>query len=451
MDMMDMQGRHRGRRGRWLAVAGALALVTLLAAPALAATSTRASVNNAGVQGNDTSGATYTAGGGRFVVFESSATNLAKGDTNSVSDIFLRDRQYGKTYRVSVGPINPATGKPVQANGPSHSARGLTPDGKFIAFESFATNLVNHDFNGTWDAFVRSRAAKATYRVSQSTDGAEGNGPSADPVISADGRFVAFESSASNLIPNDTNGAITDVFLRDRVNQTTTLISQSTAGGHGNHSSSDPFISTNGRFVVFESSASNLVPNDTNGETDIFVRDRSNGTTTRVSVNSSEVAGNAGSYSARITPDGQFVAFESFSSNLIPAVDDNHVADVFVRDRSTGTTSRVSLSSSEGQGNGFSSDPTISADGRYVAFESAATNFFSGDDNAHVDVFIRDRSNGATFPASVGPGGGIGNAGSENPCFSVDGRYLAFASNSSNLVSGDTNNKKDIFVRGPFS
>src|SRR6266511_1347489 len=392
MDMMDMQGRHRGRRGRWLAVAGALALVTLLAAPALAATSTRASVNNAGVQGNDNSGATYTAGGGRFVVFESSATNLAKGDTNSVSDIFLRDRQYGKTYRVSVGPINPATGKPVQANGPSHSARGLTPDGKFIAFESFATNLVNHDFNGTWDAFVRSRAAKATYRVSQSADGAEGNGPSADPVISA-----------------------------------------------------------NGRFVVFESSASNLVPNDTNGEPDIFVRDRSNGTTTRVSVNSSEVEGNAGSYSARITPDGQFVAFESFSSNLIPAVDDNHVADVFVRDRSTGTTSRVSLSSSEGQGNGFSSDPTISADGRYVAFESAATNFFSGDDNAHVDVFIRDRSNGATFPASVGPGGGIGNAGSENPCFSVDGRYLAFASNSSNLVSGDTNNKKDIFVRGPFS
>jgi Tol biopolymer transport system component len=442
----------RKRMGRSAAVVAAgLALVVATAAPGWAAgTTTRASVNTAGVQGNGGSGATYTAGTGRFVVYESDASNLVKGDTNGVSDIFLRDRQYKKTYRISAGPINPATGRPVQANGPSHSARGITPDGKFVAFESFATNLVHNDFNGTWDVFVRSRPAKATYRVSVSSNEVAGNGPSADPVITSGGRLVAFESSASNLVPNDSNGAVTDVFLRDRANGVTSLVSQSTNGVHGNGSSSDPFISGDGRFVVFESSASNLVPNDTNGETDIFVRDRQNGTTSRVSVNTSEVQGNAGSYSARITPDGRYVTFESFSSNLTGGVDDNHVADVFVRDRQIGFTARVSVSSSENQGNGFSSDPTISADGRYVAFESAASNFAPNDGNAHVDVFIRDRINGTTHAASVSPGGAIGNAGSENPWFSADGRYLAFASNSSNLVPNDSGGHKDVFVRGPF-
>jgi len=320
-----------------------------------------------------------------------------------------------------------------------------------VAFESYATNLVGNDTNGTWDVFVRDRKAKTTSRSSVSSSGGQGNGASADPVISADGRYVAFESSASNLIGNDTNGAVTDVFLRDRQNGTTSLISQSTSGGHGNGSSSDPFISPDGRYVVFESTASNLVPNDTNNATDIFLRDRQAGTTTRVSLAFNDAQGNAGSYSCRITPDGRYVAFESFSSNLVPSVDDNHVADVFVRDRVAGTTYRSSLSTGEDQGNGFSSDPAISADGRYVAFESAASNFVPGDNNAHVDVFVRDRSTGSTFAVSVGPGGGIGNAGSENPWLSSDGSVVTFASDSSNLVAGDTGGHKDVFVRGPIS
>jgi Tol biopolymer transport system component len=443
--MRTFRPQRKGLRRTPAIVVLVLAVVVAWAIPAWAgATTTRVSVNSLGGQANANSAAVYTSGPGRFVAFESNASNLVQGDTNGVSDIFLRDRATGSTFRISLGHI--VSGRPTQANGPSHSARGVTPNGQFVAFESFASNLVHNDLNGTWDTFVRNRANKTTYRVSVSSQGVAGNGPSADPVISANGRFVAFESSASNLVGHDANGAVTDVFLRDRVTNTTSLLSVSSGEVQGNGSSSDPMITPDGRFVVFESGATNLVP-DGNGETDIFVRDRKTGTTTRASVSSGGTGGNAGSYSPRITPNGHFVAFESFSDNLTGG-DTNHVADVFVRDRWARTTVRPSVSTSGAQGNGFSSDPTISDDGRYLAFESAASNFVAQDDNAHVDVFIRDRGTNTTRAASVTPGGHVGNAAAENPWFSGDGRYLAFSSNSSNLVSGDTNGDKDVFVRG---
>src|SRR5262249_20059502 len=199
-------------------------------------------------------------------------------------------------------------------------------------FESFATNLVKGDTNGTWDVFLRDRTKKKTYRISVNSAGVQGNGASADPVVSADGRYVSYESSASNLVPKDTNGAVTDVFERDRVTHKTWLVSVSSSGKHGNASSSDPRMSTNGRYIAFESTASNLVKGDTAGQTDILFRDMVTHKTTRISVNSKGVQGNAGSYSARVTPDGRYVAFESFSSNLAGR-DTNHVADVFLRDR----------------------------------------------------------------------------------------------------------------------
>jgi Tol biopolymer transport system component len=403
---------------------------------------TRTSVTSRGKQGNNNSGAARTAGTGRFVAFESNASNLVRHDTNGVSDIFVRDRGTKKTFRVSVG------GRHRQANGPSHTVN-LSPNGRFVVFESYATNLVKGDTNGTWDVFLRDRAKRKTYRISVNSSRVQGNGFSADPVVSADGRYVAFESNASNLVPNDSNGAVTDVFERDRATGKTYLVSLSSKGAHGNASSSDPRMSLNGRYIVFESTANNLVKGDTAGETDILFRDMVTHNTTRISVNSKGVQGNAGSYSARVTPDGRFVAFESFSSNLA-GKDGNHAADVFLRDRATRRTYRISVSSNEHLGNGYSSDPSISADGRYVAFESAASNFTASDTNAHVDAFVRDRTTGTTRCVSLTPAGHVGNAASSDPSLSADGRIVIFESWASNLVKNDTNGHKDIFARGPL-
>jgi tricorn protease-like protein len=225
-------------------------------------------------------------------------------------------------------------------------------------------------------------------------------------------------------------------------------VSLSSTGKHGNASSSDPVISGTGRYIAFEAVASNLVPGDTNGSTDILLRDMSAHRTTRMSVNAKGGQGPAASYSAAITPDGRYIAFESFSN--LAGTDGNHVADVFMRDRVAGKTYRISLSSSERVGNGYSSDPTISSNGRYVAFESAATNFTKNDSNAHVDVFVRDRAAGKTRCVSVTPGGHVGNAAASDPSFSYSGKVVGFEAEASNLVAGDTNGHTDAFFRKPL-
>jgi len=320
-----------------------------------------------------------------------------------------------------------------------------------VAFESFASNLVAGDTNGTWDVFVRDRFAHRTYRASVSSSGAQGNAASADPVISANGRYVAFESSATNLGPGDTNG-FTDVYLRDMVAHTTYRVSLSNSGGQGNKSSSEPRITPSGRFLVFDSIASNLVKGDTNSASDIFVRDLSAHHTYRVSVSNAGRQGNKGSYSGKISGNGRYVAFESFASNLVKGDTNGGVAttDAFVRDRVAHRTYRVSVSSAGRQGNGFSSDPVISDNGRYVAFESAATNLVKGDTNNHVDVFVRDRATHRTFRIDVSYSGRQGNAAGQDPSITSDGRFVVFDSQSSNLVPGDTNGRTDVFIRGPL-
>jgi Tol biopolymer transport system component len=208
-----------------------------------------------------------------------------------------------------------------------------------------------------------------TQRVSVATGGAQGNNMSGwrgAPVTSADGRWVAFDSLASNLVAGDTN-AIDDVFVRDRTTGTTERVSVSTSGAQGNAISNAPAISADGRFVAFESSATNLVRGDTNGASDIFVRDRQARTTERISVATNGAQANGASHQAAISADGRFVAFASDASNLVPS-DTNNTTDIFVRDRQTHTTERVSVSSNGIEGTGFSADPSLSADGRFVAF-----------------------------------------------------------------------------------
>jgi Tol biopolymer transport system component len=287
-----------------------------------------------------------------------------------------------------------------------------------------------------------------TRRVSVSSAGAEGNNWSYYPSISADGRFVAFSSDASNLVAGDGNGT-SDVFVRDRATGKTRRVSVSSAGAEGNNASYDPSISADGRFVAFHSDASNLVAGDGNGTSDVFVRDRATGKTRRVSVSSAGAEGNGDSYASSISADGRFVAFHSNASNLV-AGDGNGTSDIFVHDRATGKTRRVSVSSAGAQGNGASYNPSISADGRFVAFHSNASNLVAGDGNGTTDVFVHDRATGKTRRVSVSSAGAEGNGASYNPSISADGRFVAFESSASNLVAGDGNGTSDIFVRGPL-
>ena len=279
-------------------------------------------------------------------------------------------------------------------------------------------------------------------RVSFDSAGNLGNTDSYNPSISADGRFVAFDSDASNIVPGDTNSN-RDIFVRDRLTNTTTRVSFDSAGNQANDASDRVSISADGRFVAFTSLASNLVPGDTNGDPDIFVRDTLTNTTTRVSVNSAGNQGNVRSLfnAPSISADGRFVAFESRASNLVPG-DTNDALDILVRDRLTNTTTRVSLDSAGNQGNSSSESPSISADGRFVAFTSGASNFDLGTDTS--DIFVRDTLTNTTTNVSVDSAGNRGDG--DSPSISADGRFVAFESNSSNLVPGDNNNSNDIFV-----
>src|SRR5260221_597397 len=240
-----------------------------------------------------------------------------------------------------------------------------------------------------WDSLAR---AQTTERVSVATGGAQGNSSHTAfqfCSISAGGRFVAFQSDADNLVAGDTNG-VQDVFLRDRRSGTTERVSLDSAGTQGNYSSYYPSISTDGRFVAFASGATNLVPGDTNGAQDVFVRDRQTGTTERVSVDSAGTQGNGNSLGSSISADGRFVAFGSAASNLI-AGDPNATNDVFVHDFLNGTGDRRGLASYPTRATSDLCFPSISADGRFVAFRGNASNLVPGDTNGWPDVFVRDR------------------------------------------------------------
>jgi Tol biopolymer transport system component len=321
----------------------------------------------------------------------------------------------------------------------------ISADNRYVAFESVATNLVAGDTNGYSDIFVQDRQTGTTTRVSKSSAGVQGDYESYAAFISADGRYVVFESEATNLVAGDTNNH-RDIFVRDRQTGTTWLVSKSSAGVQGDGNSYIASISADGRYVAFVSEATTLVAGDTNAKADVFVRDRQTGTTTRVSRNSAGVEGNDGSFSPSISGDGRYVAFPSDATNLV-AGDTNGVSDIFVRDRNTGTTYLVSRSSAGVQGSADSYYPSLSADGRYVTFDTYASNLVSGDTNAKRDVFVRDRSAGTTYRMSRSSAGAEGDDESLWSSVSEDGRYVTFGSVATTLVSGDTNAKSDVFLR----
>lgn len=321
----------------------------------------------------------------------------------------------------------PATG------GHSFGALGFSADGRFVVFRSDATNLVPNDTNNTTDVFVRDRSTGGSERVNVASDGAQANAYSDYGHISADGRFVVFRSSATNLVSGDTNG-VDDVFVRDRQTGTTSRVSLSSAGDPANGASLAPKISADGRFVVFQSAATNLVSGDTNGRVDIFLRDRQTATTERISIRSTgEQAAGGDSIDPWVSGDGRAIVFTSTADNLVVG-DTNGVADVFLRDRGLGTTDRVSISLFAQQATGPSGTAQITPDGRFVIFQSAAPNLVSGDSNNASDIFLRDRFSGAFERVSVNSDGVAGNGQSFNAAVSADGNVVAFMSEATNLV-----------------
>jgi uncharacterized repeat protein (TIGR01451 family) len=402
----------------------------------------RVSVDSAGNEGNDASGISAISADGRFVAFGSAATNLITGG-NLPFNIFVHDRQTGITEIVSV------SSRGQQGEGFS-SSPDISDDGRFVAFDSDATNLVRGDRNNTTDVFRHDRDTGETILVSVSTDGQQGDSSSHAPAISADGRFIVFHANSS-LVPEDTNNN-TDVYVRDVQAGTTTLVSVSFDGtSAGNNTSFIQDISADGRFVAFVSDATNLIPNDLDDfDANVYVRDLVAGTTELVSVGTDGTRATVGFFdSPAISADGRFVAFSTLTS-LVPQDTRAFSLDIYLRDRLNNTTELISVNSDEVQGDGRSEGPSISADGRFVAFESDSANFALPDEPfgffPDEDIFVRDRQTGTTVRVSESSSGEEGNARSLGGTISADGLVTAFSSDASNLVPDDTNFVTDIFV-----
>ena len=312
-------------------------------------------------------------------------------------------------------------------------------------FSSVDSNLVPGGTNGLSHIFVHDRETGITEQVSVSSEGIQGIAHSYNPSISADGRFVAFVSAcSSNLVPGECY--LDDILVHDRETGTTERVSVSNEGVSANGSSNNPSISADGRFVAFGSFASNLVPGGTNGLSHIFVHDRETGITEQVSVSSEGIQGIAHSYNPSISADGRFVAFVSAcSSNLVPG--ECYLDDILVHDRETGTTERVSVSNEGVSANGSSYNPSISADGRFVAFGSLASNLVSGDTNQTWDVFVHDQETGTTERVSVDRIGGEGDYYADLSDISASGQYVVFRSNSPNFPPYNMFNSRVFLVK----
>ena len=404
------------------------------------ATKTRlVSVSFGGRQGDAFSRGAAMSRDGRYISFISAASNLVDDDTNQRSDAFLYDTRTNTTRRLSVG----VDGQ--QSNHQSYGPSAISGDGRYVAFYSYASNLVPNDTNAQGDIFLRDARLRTTERISVSSTGIQGNGHSFAPAITPDARFVAFYSTSSNLVPGDTNGT-GDIFVRDRLAGTTERVNLDDSGHQANDDSYGYItISADGTIVSFGSYASNLVPGDTNGYEDVFVRDRRRNTTERVNVSSAGEQANSITTSApAMTPDGRFIAYASLASNLVDG-DTNASFDVFLRDRDTNLTTRISVGSDGSQGLDTSGLPGISDDGRFVTFASYATNFAMNDDNGVADIFLLDRDTGVLSLISADDKGGVGNGASEAATISGDGRFVAFDSESSNLIHHDQNDASDVF------
>jgi VCBS repeat-containing protein len=401
----------------------------------------RLSVALGGTQSNGSSFNPIFSPDGLKVVFQSNADNLVTGDTNGQSDIFVRDLSTGVVTRLSTNSSG------LQVNG-SSTHPVLSPDGSQILFASTASNLVAGDNNGYGDIFSKNMSTGVVTRLSTASNGAEGNNESWRPVFSANGNKLMFTSLASNLVSGDSN-SVADIFIKDLTTGSVTRISTASDGSQANGYSRSytNSLSADGTKALFYSNASNLVAGDTNGVDDIFIKDLTTGTLMRVSTAGDGSQANGNSVNPVFSPDGLKVAFYSYADNLV-AGDTNGVSDIFIKDLTTGGVTRVSTGSDGAQANGQTVDVGWSADGTKIYFYSDASNLVAGDTNNNTDAFVKDLTTGTVTRVSTAGDGTQASGGvSYGSVFSPDGSQILLNSAAVNLVAGDTNGAYDIFVK----
>lgn len=399
-----------------------------------------ASRGTAGAQSNGESVECVLSADGRYVAFNSAASNLVAGDTNGEYDIFVFDRISGETERVSVGALG------AQANGAS-STPSISADGRYVAFASEATNLVAGDTNGFADVFVHDREDNTTVRVNTSTLGSQSNGTALWPSLDSTGLLVAFYSEASDLIEGDTNG-VADVFVKDILTGEPTRVSLGPEGAQSDGDSYRPYISADGNRVAFDSGASNLVENDTNVASDVFVFDRNAGTTVRASVstNGDESYSNPPTLGG-ISETGRYVVFTCSSPFVLE--DDSTGTDVYLRDLQLETTELVSQSIDGTTGPGYSIACGISADARFVLYASIDTDQTQSQiPGGILQLYVRDRDQGENFLVSRTIACSGLSSAVLSYAISADGQSVAFATASNVVVDPDTNQVSDVFVSG---
>jgi hypothetical protein len=407
----------------------------------------RVNVSSSGAQARGYSDVPRLSANGRFAAFLSDAPNLIRGDTNHASDVFVRDLKTRKTWRVSVNS------RGQQANGASFVG-SISSSGRYVTFSSYATNLAGRDRNGRGsDVYLRDRKLHKTIRMNVSSSGKQaGAFVYQGAPVSADGHLVAF-NSFGHLAPEDTNGWM-DIFVRNRKTHKTELVSVGLGGAPGELHSWGASMSDDGRFVAFSSYANNLVPHDRNGHgEDVFVRDLTTHTTVIASVDSSgqqngqERKGQT--LGGTISADGRFVVFNS----LARLVDDdtNGLSDGYMRDLTNGTTERVTVGPAGNQSVHEQSYASgLSAHGEFVAFSSSGSDLMPDDATSGYDGFVRDVARHTTSRVSVNNAGEEANKSAGASAISADGRFVGFFTGATNLVPRDTNRIGDVFVRGPL-
>lgn len=376
---------------------------------------------------------------GRYVAF--SAQGLTPGDTHYHT--YLRDRATNTIEMVSIA--SDGTHNVSLLNG----SVDVSANGRYV---TFIANWTQDGSSSGQDVYVRDRATNTTELISSPGEAGKN---SQDTSISDNGRYVAFSSSATNLVSNDTNGA-KDVFVRDRVSGTTERVSIASNGteanGNNTNGSHKTSISGDGRYVAFISGANNLVPNDTNGVDDLFLHDRATGITKRVNVANDGTQASFSFLNLRafeLSSDGRYLVFPSIEP--LSVEDTNNQGDIYVYDQVSGSVELVSKAYDGSSANSVSFFPGISGNGRYVSFISAASNIVAGGIPQGIGAFVYDRITQTTEMVDV-PDDGVSVADAlsfGHTGLSGDGRHVIFASAASNLVTGDsdTNNTWDVFVR----